>query len=199
MNNLLLLWKEVLRSPRSLGTIAPSSKWLAQDLVEAADLRRETVTVEIGAGTGPLTEWIISEVEPLHFIALEPNDSLADRLRERFPGIDVSEKPATNLREALEERGYTHADRVLCSLPWSLFSENEINDSLDAVCDVLGENGTFLTLVYTHAKYLPSSRMLRDSLMKYFYKVEFTGTTWRNLPPGQWLVCRNPIRERRKE
>ena len=72
MNNLLLLWKEVLRSPRSLGTIAPSSKWLAMDLIEAANLRKDTVTVEIGAGTGPLTEWIINTVEPVHFIALEP-------------------------------------------------------------------------------------------------------------------------------
>jgi phosphatidylethanolamine/phosphatidyl-N-methylethanolamine N-methyltransferase len=195
MNNLLLLWKEVLRSPRSLGTIAPSSKWLAMDLIEAANLRKDTVTVEIGAGTGPLTEWIINTVEPVHFIALEPNPSMASRLRERFPGIDVCEKTANCLPEALEERGCSHADRILCSLPWSLFSEKEINHSLDAVRKVLSSDGTFLTLVYTHAKYLPSSKVLRENLMKYFSSVEFTGTTWRNLPPGQWLVCREPIRE----
>ena len=50
MNNLLLLWKQVMRSPMKVGTVAPSSKNLAKALIEAADLHPSQTSVEVGGG-----------------------------------------------------------------------------------------------------------------------------------------------------
>ena len=79
MKDLITLWTELLRNPRNLGTVAPSSTWLAGALIEASNLRDGLKVVEVGAGTGPLTEIILQHVSKDDFIALEPNDALAQK------------------------------------------------------------------------------------------------------------------------
>ena len=38
MNNLFLLWKQIVKNPRALGTVAPSSPYLAKCVVAAANI-----------------------------------------------------------------------------------------------------------------------------------------------------------------
>ena len=45
--------------PRSVGAVKPSSKRLAQKMVEDVDFENAECIVEIGAGTGVFTEEII--------------------------------------------------------------------------------------------------------------------------------------------
>ena len=163
---------------------------MAEALVEASNLTSSARVVEVGAGTGPLTEVLLQHVEQSNFFVLEPNDVLAEQLRQRFSGLKVVQRPASELPQVLNE-GDT-VDRVLCSLPWSIFSEAAIEENIRGITSVLAKDGIFVTLVYTHAKYFSSSRRLRGYLERHFHTVELSHTTWRNLPPGQWLVCSEP-------
>lgn len=194
-NNLWHLWRQILRSPRELGTIAPSSRWLAQGLIEAADLTKDHVIVEVGAGTGPLTQWIRASVPEARFFAMEPNPELAGLLKSKFTDLDISEHKVDLLPNALRKRKLQYADRVLSSIPWSLFPTESLQTAIDAISDSLTNDGFFVTLVYAHARQFPSSVHLKDIVQERFSDVYYSEVVWRNIPPGSWLVCRNPIRQ----
>lgn len=192
MSNLFLLWRQILKNPRSLGTVAPSSKYLAQTLVAAANISTSQRVVEIGAGTGPLTTWIWEKVDPNHFFVLEPNPEMAKALRERFQGIEVLEEKVQDLEQICDKKQCGKIDAVLSSLPWSLFPEEVLDQGLTAIHQSLASDGKVLTLVYSHAQYFPSSLHLERKFHAHFENVYRTRTTWRNIPPGYWLVGERP-------
>ena len=193
-NNLWLLWRQLLKYPRELGTVAPSSRWLAQGLIRASDISEQQTIVEVGAGTGPLTHWIRAAAPKAHFFAMEPNPDMAALLRARFMGLDLCEARVEALPEELQKRGFDAADRVLSSVPWSLFPIDELEHSIDAICASLSDDGYFVTLVYAHARQFPSSMKLKKLVERKFSRVYYSDVIWRNIPPGNWLVCRDPIR-----
>ena len=95
----------------------------------------------------------------------------------------------------LGQHGFQEVDRILCSLPWSIFTDELLAQNIEGITSVLAKDGMFVTLVYTHAKYFSASKKLRNYLSDHFKIVELSDTTWRNVPPGQWLVCSQPIRK----
>lgn len=192
MSNLFLLWRQILKNPRSLGTVAPSSKYLAQTLVSAANISPSQRVVEIGAGTGPLTTWIWEKADPNNFIVLEPNPDMASVLREKFEGIEVLEEKVQDLEMICKQKEIGEIDSVLSSLPWSLFPEDVLDQGLTAIHRSLAPHGKVLTLVYSHAQYFPSSLHLERKFHDHFENVYRTRTTWRNIPPGYWLVGEYP-------
>ena len=142
-----------------------------------------------------MTQWIMKELVDAHFLVLEPNPEMAQHLRDKFPDLDVCEARVETLKTVLFERQLKQVDRVLSSVPWSLFSQEDIENSMDAIVKNLSDSGRFVTLVYTHARVMPSSRHLENYLKQRFEKVYHTTSTWMNIPPGQWLVCERPIRD----
>ena len=122
MKDFLAIWSELIKNPRSLGTVAPSSAWLGKHLVTCSNITQNMQVVEIGAGTGPLTEEIVKIVPLQQFWAFEPNPNLAAQIREKHPGICVYENTANDLSLIQQRDGLPKADRILCSLPISSHS-----------------------------------------------------------------------------
>lgn len=187
-----LLWKRLLRSPGSIGTVAPSSPWLAKALVGVSMLEEADVVVEVGAGTGPLTSWIREAAPHARFLALEPDRELRTALREAHPGIDVSSSTARDLPQVLRRRDLDGADRILSSVPWSLLPHQAMEKELDGIVASLRPGGRFVTLVYAHAHALPAARRLESALRDRFSCLTQSGVVWRNVPPGRWLVAERP-------
>jgi phosphatidylethanolamine/phosphatidyl-N-methylethanolamine N-methyltransferase len=193
MKDFLAIWSELIKNPRSLGTVAPSSPYLGKHLVTCSNITQNMNVVEIGAGTGPLTDEIIKITPVQQFWAFEPNSNLAEKLREKHNGLCVYENKANELPMIQERDKLPKADRILCSLPWSVFTEEMMSESLKGISEGLHPDGIFLTLVYAHAKYMPASNRLQQELSKIFGNVRLTDIEWRNIPPGQWIMCSNPM------
>ena len=187
-----LLWKRMLRTPGSIGTVAPSSPWMARELIQVALLDDAGVVVEIGAGTGPLTSWILNAAPHVRFVAVEPDEELRTSLVSAYPGVDVSHRTARELPEVLAERGLNGTDRVVSSVPWSLLPAEAIERELDGIVRALTPNGRFVTLVYAHSQALPSTRRLEAFLSERFHSITHSNVVWRNVPPGRWLVADRP-------
>ncbi len=184
--------REFVRDPVQLGAVAPSGRELARLMVEAAELAPEHVVVELGAGTGPMTEAILEARPEGPFVALEPNPELAVILQQRFPGVRVEQRYAQELRAILDETGAERADRVVSSLPWAIWSESLQNEVFDAILDVLAPDGRMVTFGYVHAQPLPAARRLRAQLTSRFHEVTTTRVAWRNVPPALVYVCSRP-------
>lgn len=73
--------------PEPLGQHHLLSARLAHDLVRAAAVGPDDLVVDIGAGTGRLTEWLAQSAR--HVVAIELDERLAAGLRDRWPNVEV--------------------------------------------------------------------------------------------------------------
>jgi phospholipid N-methyltransferase len=193
-------FREFARDPVQLGAVAPSGRALAGRMVDAAAIAPEHAVVELGAGTGPMTEALVARHPALgepdaRFVVLEPNPALAAVLRTRFPTVRVEERFAQDLRAILDGMGIERVDRVVSSLPWAIWPEGLQDEVFSAILEVLAPEGRMVTFGYLHALPLPAARRLRRALEARFHTVDTTPAAWANLPPALVYVCDRPRRE----
>ena len=190
-----LLWKRLIKGPKTIGTVAPSSPWLARALVGVSALHDAETIVEVGAGTGPLTGWIRQSAPQARLLAVEPDEELRQALQTSHPDVEVSGVLARQLPDELARLGIDGADRVLSTVPWTLLPEHIMERELDGVEAILRPGGRFITLAYIHTHPMKASKRLEDSLRRRFATVTQSGVVWRNVPPGRWLVAESPRRK----
>jgi phospholipid N-methyltransferase len=194
LHRFLLFLKEFAKDPTRVGSVAPSGIQLARRMVRAADIHPEHVVVELGAGTGPVTRALRAAHPKVPLLVLEPSPEMAALLREAHPDVTVVEEFAQDLPAILHKWGHPRADRVVSSLPWTVWSEEVIRDGLDAVVDALAPTGRMVTYSYLHAQTLwPAAKRFRALLGERFGQVERTRVQWRNLPPALVFVCGEPV------
>lgn len=190
MSESLSFLREFIRRPGRTGAIAPSSRWLAQQMVESGDLGAADTVVELGPGTGSFTSAILEAVGPsTTFFALEVNDEFAARLRQRFPDIAVHNDSAEKLPHYLGQHGKSAVDCVLSGLPWASLPMAVQDAVMSSVAESLRPGGTFATFAYLHALCLPNARKFRHRLGGLFTKVDRSPIVWRNLPPAFVWRC----------
>ena len=125
----------------------------------------------------------------------EPDEELRQALQDSHPGVEVSGVLARQLPDELKRLGIGKVDRVLSTVPWTLFPEQVMERELDGVEAILAPGGRFVTLAYIHTHAMKSSKRLEGSLRRRFATVTQSGVVWRNVPPGRWLVAESPRRE----
>jgi phospholipid N-methyltransferase len=185
-------FREFARSPIRTGALCASSKRLADVMTEAVDLPSAKVVVEMGPGTGIVTEQILSGISPgTRFFALEINPAFAEATRRRCPGADVRVDDARNARKHLEDLGVEHCDAVLSGLPWASFAPAKQDALLEAIRGILRPGGRFVTFAYLQGLLLPPAHRFERKLIREFGRVKKTPTVWRNIPPAfAWVAVR---------
>jgi phospholipid N-methyltransferase len=179
-----------LRRPRTVGAVAPSSVPLSEAILGNCQLYTAQTVVELGAGTGAITRTILDRIGPqTKFVALEVNEQHVQRLRDRFPGVDVCHESAENLRACLARHGCTAADCIISGLPWGNMSRRTQDRIMQEVLATLKPGGHFCGFGYVHASWYPSSRAFRRYLLDHFPRVRISPIVWRNLPPAFAYSC----------
>src|ERR671910_1128831 len=93
-----LFFRQWLRSPKSMGSIIPSSRALARAVAAQVAWQPGQVVVELGAGTGAISQALTdSGLPPEALMMIELDRSLFEYLRERFPQVRVVNGDATRL------------------------------------------------------------------------------------------------------
>jgi phospholipid N-methyltransferase len=185
--------REFARSPLSTGSLVPSSRWLAAEAAAAVPAAGRPVVVELGPGTGSMTQAIQHRLAGRgNHLAVELNPRFAELLEARFPGVDVLNADAARLPELVRSRGHGQVDAIVSGLPWAMFSEELQNSLLEAVTASLAPNGRFTTFAYLHALWTPPARRFRERLRANFEDVMVGRTVWRNLPPALVYFASRP-------
>ncbi|MGC5016050.1 class I SAM-dependent methyltransferase [Streptosporangium sp. DT93] len=192
-NDTALFLRQWIRSPGTVGAVAPSSRRLAETVTSSVPHRGDPVIVELGPGTGAFTAEIQRRLGGRgHHLAVEINPSMAEFLASRNPGVDVVVDDAARLPQLLRERGLPEADVIVSGLPWAAFSEETQARLLDAVTGAMGPNTAFTTFAYSFAKRLPPARRFRRRLSDTFEEVVLGRTVWGNVPPAFVYHARRP-------
>ncbi|RMG46051.1 MAG: methyltransferase domain-containing protein [Acidobacteria bacterium] len=184
------LLKHFLAHPTQTGAVASASASLADRIVDAAALRGAETVVELGPGTGAITERLLPALEPgTTFFAIEINPDFARATRERCPGVEVHEDSATNLRRYLALHGREACDRIVSSLPWASFAANLQDELLDEITAALAPGGRFVTYAYLTGLFLSGGRRFRGELRRRFRRVFHDEIVWKNFPPALVYVA----------
>src|SRR5215211_7937975 len=123
MGDLWLVLRKFASNARTVATVAPSSRALSRATVRGIDWARTKVVVELGAGTGPITEELVKAAPPgVRLVVNEVLPEFCDALRQKFPDLDIADGDAKRLTEILAERGIPEVDYVLSGLPVTHFS-----------------------------------------------------------------------------
>ena len=169
-------FRSLLRNPTRVGAIAPSSPQLCRLMASCVDPRSKAV-MEIGAGTGVITEALLERgVEPGRLFVVERDPSLAVHLQNRFPDVQVQCGEALYAGEILSGEATGKVETIVSSLPFANMDEHERSRIVKAMLKLLGRNGQLIQFTY-----LPRCPLPIDSLG---LRAKYVGCAWMNFPPA---------------
>ncbi|MBL9136757.1 MAG: methyltransferase domain-containing protein [Verrucomicrobiales bacterium] len=146
-------------------------------MAHRVDLREDDAIVELGAGTGVVTQALRRRLSvPQQLVAIERAPVLADLLRSQFPDIKVICGDAAKLRQLIR-RAVPNCQRlhVVSSLPLRSLPSDQVRVILREIAGVLQTGGSWIQYTYALA-----DRRVPDG----FVRVA-SSFVWRNVPPAR--------------
>jgi len=178
-----VFFRSLLRNPLSVGAVAPSSPRLSR-LVASSVGRDNSMVLEVGAGTGSITEALLdSGLKPERLLVIERDVFLAAYLQDRFPRVQVHCGDALYASSILDNEHVGKIQTLLSSLPIRNFRPADQVALIRAMMRTLSPTGQLIQ--YTYAPYcpIPTSEL--------GLKAECLGRVWMNLPPAAvWRFTR---------
>ncbi|GAX89003.1 class I SAM-dependent methyltransferase [Effusibacillus lacus] len=174
-------FKKFMQSPKSIGSIVPSSSFLARAMLDPIPWDSLNAIVELGAGTGVLTRRV-NDRKPhgCQALILEKDDDMRARLQARYPNLTVR-SDAERIAEYLHELGLPAVDCILSGLPFTNFSTGQRKRILEEVMRSLRPGGLFVAFQY--------SLQMKNEFKQMFDSVDIQLVPF-NLPPAFVSVCR---------
>lgn len=170
---------EYLKSPMKIGAVAPSSKRLARKMAEPIDFKNCKCIVEFGPGTGVFTDEIIARKgEDIVFILIEQNQEFWAKLHQRYKfkkNVHVVHGDASDIQLYLDRYHQQKADYIISGLPFASLPKSVSQRILEAIRNVIGDSGKFITFQYT---------LLKKNMFLQWFHLENTEYELLNFPPA---------------
>ncbi|MCI1820709.1 MAG: methyltransferase [Megasphaera sp.] len=177
----VLFLKEFMENPRKVGSVTPSSNYLTRTMLKQLPWETINSIVELGAGTGVFTQYIIERKQlNCQFVAVEQDELMYYRLKVRYPSILMG-REAKNLAYILYKHNLKRVDCIVSGLPFSNMEKIERERIIMTVGAGLKQGGIFVLFQY--------SLQMRSMLKQYFSEVHVR-LEMRNFPPAFIYVCR---------
>ena len=161
----------------------PSSKALARTMANYVDPQSSGPVIELGPGTGPVTEALVKRgIDPKRLVLVEFNPDFCRLLRKRYPAATVVQGDAYRLRRLLGTIMREPAAAVVSGLP---LVTKPLRTRLRLISDamaLLAPGAPFIQ--FTYAMVPPIPKVLSG------IRAEPSDTIWLNLPPARVWVYR---------
>lgn len=180
-HDLALFFSLWLKSPLSIGAVAPSSEGLARAVAHATVSQIAHApagpVIELGGGTGRITRALLDAgIAPDRLHVIECDPYLYSVLRRRFPQVHVVRGDARHLRALCREEGIEPATAIVSGLPLLSLPRTVRTEIVEESFGALRDGGVFVQFTYAPVSPLPRRLM------------GLTGrpvrTIWLNVPPA---------------
>jgi phosphatidylethanolamine/phosphatidyl-N-methylethanolamine N-methyltransferase len=172
-----------IEKPLHMGAVMPSGRVLARTMAQYVDIKSTGPVVELGPGTGAITNALIEHgVDQKRLVLVEYNPGFCALLRDRYPQAKVVQGDAYTLRDTLWDVLSAPASAVVSGLPLvtkpMLTRLKLIRDAFIA----LAPGAPFVQFTYSVAPPIPKSLP--------GVSTEASERIWMNLPPARVWVYR---------
>jgi phospholipid N-methyltransferase len=179
-----LFVKEVVSSIKNIGAIAPSSKYLANNIIKHIDFDQNQIILEFGCGNGAITKQILKKMpSSSRLISLEINDPFLKHCQDKFKiykNFEIYNHSAIDFDLLLHELGIEKVDYLISSLPLAILPKADLDILFKKIPLYLINDGSFVQYQYSLNKY----KFLKSVFAS--VKLDFTLT---NLPPAFIYRC----------
>jgi len=170
--NKIRFTRALLRNPKSVGAVVPSSTQLAEQMVEALPADA-TVVVEFGGGTGPVTKAVLdSGFAPENLYVFELSEQLYHHLENQFPTVNIIHACASDIVQL-----DCAVSGIVSSLPLRSLPDSIVNEILTAALQKLRPGGYFVQFTYDLMRY--------HHLFNQGFRHVSKRLVWANLPPAR--------------
>ena len=184
--------RATLKNPLGVGAIAPSSKALAKLMVEGISPSKESLVLELGVGTGAVTE-AISEIlpDPESYLGIEIDKRLAGLVQEKYPDLKILNADACSCTEVLKKMELGKVRYILSGIPFVSLPK-DVCEKIFAQIDGFMEKGClFRTFQYVHGFYTPPAKRLRDYMTERYGPMDKSKIVFKNVPPAFTLTWKS--------
>ncbi len=172
-----------IERPLSIGAVTPSGKVLARTMARYVDPLSTGPVVELGPGTGPITEALVAAgVDPARLVLVEFDPTFCRILSNRYPEATLVQGDAYSLRRLLETLLIQPAAAVVSGLPLITKPLKMRMRLLRDAFDLMLPGAPFVQFTYSVASPVP----------KRFggFTAEASERIWLNIPPARVWVYR---------
>jgi phosphatidylethanolamine/phosphatidyl-N-methylethanolamine N-methyltransferase len=172
-----------IERPLAIGAVTPSGKMLARTMASYVDPNSDGPVVELGPGTGPVTEALVEAgVAPSRLVLVEFNPSFCRILKSRYPEATLVQGDAYGMRRLLESLLLQPAAAFVSGLPlitkpikmrWRLLRD---------AFDLMLPGAPFVQFTYSVASPVP--KRIGG------FTAEASERIWMNIPPARVWVYR---------
>jgi phosphatidylethanolamine/phosphatidyl-N-methylethanolamine N-methyltransferase len=179
-----LFFRQWLRSPKSMGAVIPSSRVLARAVTEAVRWAPGEHVIELGAGTGAISQGLIDAgIPPEALMMIELDRQLFDYLRTRFPAVRVVNGDATRMVDIVRQQGINRVSTIISGLPMVTMPLAFQRAIIEQSFELLGPDGYLLQYSYSPVAPIPARKLGVDAkLVKFVVRNVPPATVWRFRP-----------------
>ncbi len=172
-----------IEKPLAIGAVTPSGRALARTMAAYVDPELSGPIIELGPGTGPVTDALVAQgVDPSRLVLIEFDPTFCRLLRKRYPEATVVQGDAYGLRRVLAGLLQPPAAAVVSSLP--LFTK-PLQTRLRLLFEafhLMSPGAPFVQFTYHAVAPIPK-RLDR-------VRAEASERIWMNIPPARVWVYR---------
>ena len=175
-----LFLQRFMQKPRQIGSVVPSSRFLAEKMVQHVPWEQVSAVAELGAGTGAITRVLNHRLTAnTEVFIFEMDRDMRRGLELEFPAFHYHPDASTLVQSI--SRHTTQLDCIISGLPFFNFAPRMRDRILDQVWEALRPGGLFIAFQY--------SLQMKKLLERRFHleRMDFVPL---NLPPAFVYTCR---------
>ncbi|MFM9278442.1 class I SAM-dependent methyltransferase [Paenibacillus jiagnxiensis] len=181
INEYLLFLRGFLNNPKRVGSVLPSSRFLAAKMVQSVPWNEVKAVAELGSGTGAITRFIKTQTTGSTKVLLfEMDKKMRNNLRAEYPDF-ACHSNACHLDKKMNQEGIDQLDCIISGLPFFNFTSEMRETLLHQIIKALKPEGIFVAYQYS----LQMKKQFAEELI--IEKIEFVPF---NFPPAFVYICR---------
>lgn len=178
-----------LDNPLTTGAVSPSGRFLAAAMARHVDPATEGLVVELGPGTGPVTQALLRRgFAQERLVLVEYDAAFCKLLERRFPRATIIQGDAIRLRETLAGKIDQPVAAVVSSLPLLNMPDSQRLALLADAFSLMPPDGRFVQ--FTYGLVSPMPKKPKGGRPAVDFTSEVSAHVWLNLPPARVWVYR---------
>lgn len=145
--------KQFFKSIKYTGAIAPSSSFLAKQMINDSNVFNANTIVELGPGTGAITDFILTNMaDDASLWTFDINKEFCAILQKKYKGKHIN-ADIIEIKDILSKEGIESVDCIISGIPFGNFSDNDCIMMLNEIKKIMHDDTLFTLFTYSPLKF----------------------------------------------